>query len=342
MELQFLKEKNIRLLQVTSYNTSAQALRHTQIMAFVERTREREQEMIYDEPKRLSDFLRENDEDFLLEINSKSEFNSTPAKSVSGLNQLSKFLWFRRRKARKEEEKKQEKERKKEEVKKENSVRNCSEELSNSSVTKSTNTLLPLGMGIGLFLLLSKSTSEYNKMTDLHKQMKALLEEIKKEFENKSRACSLCSTSSDLSSDLYKICDEENKGKNEDSRCVRMDHMEAELAIELDRMRFSEDSSSLMKEEQRDQIPGKWIDFCENLSSNFEQFDETWEDDCSQNCGVSPYELERKLHELLHQRQQERIEELEYQLHSLERKLFERETEINRWKGIAATSSKFE
>ncbi|KAJ4748063.1 Protein POLAR LOCALIZATION DURING ASYMMETRIC DIVISION AND REDISTRIBUTION [Rhynchospora pubera] len=311
-------------------------------MAFVERTREGEQEIIYDEPKRLSDFLREDDEEFLLEINSKCDIHVTPAKSGLGLNQLSRFLWFRRRKEIKEEEKKQEKERKKEKVKKDDSVRNCSEEISNSSVIKSGNSSLPLGMGIGLFLLLSKSTSEYNKMADLHKQMKTLLEEIKKEFENKSRVCSLCSTSSDLSSDLYKICGEEDKGKNGVPRCVNMDQMEAELAIELGQMRFSEDSSSLIKEEQRDQIPGEWIDFCENLGSNFEQFDETWEDDCSQNCGVSPYELERKLHELLHQRQQERIEELEYQLHSLERKLFERETEINRWKNIAATSSKFE
>jgi hypothetical protein len=72
-------------------------------------------------------------------------------------------------------------------------------------------------------------------------------------------------------------------------------------------------------------IPDEWIHFCEKLSSDSEQLDETWKDDCSQNYGVSPRELERKLHELLNQRQQERIEELEYQLLSLERKLLEKE-----------------
>jgi hypothetical protein len=89
-------------------------------------------------------------------------------------------------------------------------------------------------------------------------------------------------------------------------------------------------------------IPDEWIDFCEKLSSDSEQLDETWQDDCSQNYGVSAQELERKLHELLHQRQQQRIEELEYQLLFLEEKLLEKEREINRWKGIVITSPKCE
>lgn len=94
-------------------------------------------------------------------------------------------------------------------------------------------------------------------MAELHKQMKTLLEEIKKEFENKSRICSFCcTTTSDLSCDLHKICDEENKCGKGDTQCVKMDRMEAELEIELERMRFnfSEGSSSLAQEEQRNQV----------------------------------------------------------------------------------------
>lgn len=111
-------------------------------------------------------------------------------------------------------------------------------------------------MGIGLYLLLSKSTSEYSKMAELHKQMKTLLEEIKKKIENKSRVCSCCSTASDLSCYLHKICDEENKCGKGDTQCVKMDQMESELEIELERMgfNFSEDSSSLTQEEQRIQV----------------------------------------------------------------------------------------
>ncbi|XP_078163670.1 uncharacterized protein LOC144558698 [Carex rostrata] len=302
-------------------------------MAFGERTMEGERENIYDEPKRLSDFLRESDEELLVEINSKTEFQKISAKSGSGLN-VSRFLWFGRRGQSKKQE----------EEYKDIMKKDFSPVLCNPSATKSGNTSLTLGMGIGLYVLLSKSTSEYSKMAELHKQMKTLLEEIKKELENKSRVCSCCSTASDLSCYLHKICDEENKCGKGDTQCVKMNQMESELEIELERMRFnfSEDSSSLTQEEQGIQIPVEWTDFCENSSSKFEQFDETWQDDCNQNYGVSPHELERKLHELLNHRQQERIEELESQLHSLERKLLERESEINRWKAIATTSSKTE
>lgn len=63
-----------------------------------------QRENIYDEPKRLSDFLRESDEELLVEINSKSEFQKISAKSGSGLN-VSRFLWFGRRgKSKKQEE----------------------------------------------------------------------------------------------------------------------------------------------------------------------------------------------------------------------------------------------
>jgi hypothetical protein len=99
-------------------------------------------------------------------------------------------------------------------------------------------------MGIGLFLLLLKSTSEYSKMAESHKQMKTLLEEIKKEFENKSTVRSFCSTTSDLSCDLHKICDEVSKCEKGDNHCIKTDQMEAELEIELDRMRFKKNRES--------------------------------------------------------------------------------------------------
>jgi hypothetical protein len=79
-------------------------------MAFVERTIGSGQESIGDEPKRLSDFLRESDDELLMEINLKSKFRDTSFNSVSGLNRLSRFLWFGRRgKTKKEEETKKEK-----------------------------------------------------------------------------------------------------------------------------------------------------------------------------------------------------------------------------------------
>lgn len=96
-------------------------------MAFGERTMEGERENI-DERKRLSDFLRESDEELLVEINSKSEFHKVSVKSGSGLN-VSRFLWFGRRgQAKKEEE-----EEKKDKMKKGDPVQDFSPVLCNPS-----------------------------------------------------------------------------------------------------------------------------------------------------------------------------------------------------------------
>uniref|UniRef100_A0ACD5Z8C6 Uncharacterized protein n=2 Tax=Avena sativa TaxID=4498 RepID=A0ACD5Z8C6_AVESA len=66
-----------------------------------------------------------------------------------------------------------------------------------------------------------------------------------------------------------------------------------------------------------------------------DDFDEDEEDDAARYRGVSAVELERRLHELLHQRNQERIEELEAALRRAERRLFEKEMEASLWKDTA-------
>lgn len=56
--------------------------------------------------------------------------------------------------------------------------------------------------------------------------------------------------------------------------------------------------------------------------------------------GVCPRELERRLHELLEARQQERIVELQTALECAERKLNEKEMEICWWRDTARLVSK--
>lgn len=51
--------------------------------------------------------------------------------------------------------------------------------------------------------------------------------------------------------------------------------------------------------------------------------------------GVCPYELEKKLHELLETRQQEELLKLETALTRVERRLQEKETEVSWWKDAA-------
>lgn len=59
------------------------------------------------------------------------------------------------------------------------------------------------------------------------------------------------------------------------------------------------------------------------------------EADTEINSGVSHIEVERKLHELVEARQQERIEELEAALECAINKLHDKELEISWWKDTA-------
>ncbi|KAE8780910.1 protein POLAR LOCALIZATION DURING ASYMMETRIC DIVISION AND REDISTRIBUTION-like [Hordeum vulgare] len=63
--------------------------------------------------------------------------------------------------------------------------------------------------------------------------------------------------------------------------------------------------------------------------------EEEEDDDDADRYGVSALELERRLHELLHQRNQERIEELEAALRRAEKRLFDKEMEASLWKDTA-------
>jgi hypothetical protein len=53
------------------------------------------------------------------------------------------------------------------------------------------------------------------------------------------------------------------------------------------------------------------------------------------HCGVPPTELQRRLHELLEAKQQERIKELEAALECAMHKLREKEIEVSWWKDTA-------
>lgn len=66
--------------------------------------------------------------------------------------------------------------------------------------------------------------------------------------------------------------------------------------------------------------------------------DDDDEDDGDDNAcynGVSSIELERRLHEVLHERNRDRIEELEAALRCAEKKLVEKEMEVSLWKDTA-------
>lgn len=88
-------------------------------------------------------------------------------------------------------------------------------------------------------------------------------------------------------------------------------------------------------------MEGVNVDHSEGFSTSFvEGSNEPKQEDSKEHSGVCPRELERRLHELLESRQQEKIAELEAALECTQRKLQEKDTEICWWRDTARLVSK--
>lgn len=70
-------------------------------------------------------------------------------------------------------------------------------------------------------------------------------------------------------------------------------------------------------------------------STNFGEIIDDHEPSDDLSFGVHPIELERRLHELLETRLEERVTDLEYALECTKQKVVEKETEITWWKDTA-------
>ncbi|KAJ3699038.1 hypothetical protein LUZ61_002743 [Rhynchospora tenuis] len=245
-----------------------------------------------------------------------------------------------------------------------------SNKISVSSGKKDEDVSLNLGMGVGLMLLLSKSTTELNKMVELRKEMETLLVDLKNEIkkkngqtstDNSSNApVSLSSSGGNENSSVCLIPLQEDGASNLvddrlDKSVTEIDEIEAELEVELNRLELSEESRALpplsigaiepdddnyyVDDNLYDSFEG-FTDFREQPTGeqNNDQEEEQGGDEGDYNSfdgGVCPRELERRLNEVLHSRQRERIEELEYALECAKSRLHEREREICWWQDTA-------
>ncbi|KAF7098506.1 hypothetical protein CFC21_100244 [Triticum aestivum] len=137
----------------------------------------------------------------------------------------------------------------------------------------------------------------------------------------------------------------------------RMDVLEEEFHAELQRVRagYGPDTPPFSTGEERDEGGAEPSDDDDDIADcrqgfesdlgddddqhhhvyDEEEEDEDDDDDPDRYHGVSAVELERRLHELLHQRNQERIEELEAALRRAEKRLFDKEMEASLWKDTA-------
>ncbi|KAJ4792628.1 Protein POLAR LOCALIZATION DURING ASYMMETRIC DIVISION AND REDISTRIBUTION [Rhynchospora pubera] len=243
-----------------------------------------------------------------------------------------------------------------------------SNKMSISSEKKDEDASLNLGMGVGLMLLLSKSTTELNKMVELRKEMETLLVDLKNEIKNKNGQAST-DNSSNAPISLSSSGGNENSGVcliplQEDGASNLVDdrfdksatEIEAEFEVELKRLELSEESRALPPllvgaiepddesyylndDNLYDSFEG-FTDFREqpiNEQNNYQE-EEQGVDEGDYNSfdgGVCPRELERRLNEVLHSRQRERIEELEYALECAKSRLHESEREICWWRDTA-------
>ncbi|KAL0910608.1 hypothetical protein M5K25_021607 [Dendrobium thyrsiflorum] len=204
-----------------------------------------------------------------------------------------------------------------------------------------------LGMGIGMAFLLAGNTNEMNKMVELRKQMEMLLKEIKGEVQRRddnslytlsdvsedaiSTAISIQQNSSSLEMEEPKHFTESNRKNYQSVYNLRgMDELEAELQVELERMqlKFGEDAG-----DRKMQLNSKKVDLSSGSSASA-WYDHMPHENNGEHHGICAYDLERRLHELLQTRQQERIETLESALELAQRKLHEKEEELCCWKNI--------
>lgn len=194
------------------------------------------------------------------------------------------------------------------------------------------------GIGYGLIYLVR---NELNKMVELRKRIESLLQHIQTEIENQDdRRLSIPSRSS-ISSSLAKACvqeimyAEEHHSSPDDveigfgrEKCSRMDRLEAELEAEFNRLQMDGEFSHHEVNAEHN-APELSLNMCYKEGSELHEFSN------DEFCGVSPRDLERRLHEVLELRQQERIRELESALDYAMQQLEEKETELSLWKDAA-------
>ncbi|KAK1323108.1 hypothetical protein QJS10_CPA02g01283 [Acorus calamus] len=126
------------------------------------------------------------------------------------------------------------------------------------------------------------------------------------------------------------------------AKSLRMVQLEEELEAELELLQINLDSRIASEfPERRMEIAIENTAPSQSMTASFEEEEnDPQEPDIRKIFGVSPYELERRLHELLESQQRERIAELESALNTAEKRLRKKETEISWWRDTVSVLSK--
>ncbi|KAF8058155.1 hypothetical protein N665_1250s0018 [Sinapis alba] len=174
----------------------------------------------------------------------------------------------------------------------------------------------PLEMGIGSFLLylVVASKTELDKMANLRTQMEMLLLKAKEELQKNDAYAKEARGNqfspqviSNLASSIFEGSSSTSVLQEENSECEVSKPEDRHTKDQIQRQRKLKDNENHVPEEMV----------------------------TDERYGVCPYELEKKLHEVLETRQQEELLKLETALSRVERRLQEKETEVSWWKDAA-------
>lgn len=230
------------------------------------------------------------------------------------------------------------------------------------------NTSFKLGVGCGLLYVIATTKNELSKMVELRKEMEIILQNMKGELQSKDvlvkslKQCDdalafsitdiqevSCSSSHpsinsqkpyvQLELKCNTVCDRflEYDISEQDECAEEINDLQAEFEYELQRLQLYLDAEDAFEDAPQERVEVAVNDSSsKSESSSFgEIIMEPQEASYDMSFGVPPVELERRLHELLETRLQERIVELESALEYATQKLNEKEIRSSWWEDSA-------
>ncbi|CAL5204958.1 unnamed protein product [Lathyrus oleraceus] len=227
-------------------------------------------------------------------------------------------------------------------------------------------TSFKLGVGCGLLYVIAATKNELSKMVELRKEMGIILQNMKGEVQSKDALLNRLKQCDDAlaevsvadfqevscSNSQLSVCSQKSYGQaelksnmgcdgfldydiREQGECAEeINELQAEFEYELQRLQLYLDGEDAQQQE-RVEVVVKDSSSKGESSSFGEVIMEHQEASCDISVGVSPVELERKLHELLEARLQDRIIELESALEYATQKLNENEIRSIWWEDTA-------
>ena len=250
-----------------------------------------------------------------------------------------------------------------------NELKDSEEEEEKSGQLDWNDTSFKLGVGCGLLYVIAATKNELSKMVELRKEMEIILQNMKGELQckyaliNPLKQCDEALAELSISDIQEVSCSNSNLSVNSQKNCVQpelksnmgcnrfldydigkedecaeeINELQAEFEYELQRLQLYLDGEDAFEDAQQKSVEVVVNDSSsKSQSSSFgEIIMEPQEESYDISFGVPPLELERRLHELLESRLEERIMELESALKYATKKLNEKEIMATLWEDPA-------